>query len=789
MIARAGGQAEIAPEKLWRDPVAFGRWVGDIKTQFPVRALVHLGPLDDPAMPDDVTLEDWQARAHRDVQALFAALQTCADDLQHGGTVIAASAMGGLFARAPQPDGSAPWPHAAGNIGLVKSLTFEWEKCRSKAVDLDPSEDTQTKAGHLFRELFLGCGRREVGYPAGRRTVFRTEPAFLRSVADKDREPNGKWVVLAIGGGLGVTAETLRDAARVGARLILVGRRSLPEPEPAELAAAADVAALRRHFIAAAAQTRLTPREIDAKVAAVLRARELRANIADLERLGGQVEYRSADMCDPTQADALVAGLYQRHGRIDAVYFGIGLIEDQLLVNKKPASIARVMATKIDSAFLLSRLLRADTLKFFGFFTSVAGRYGNRGQTDYAAANEILNQFAWILQRRWGPAVKVAAVNWGPWAGTTNGSGMVTPEVRAQFEARGVSLVEPEEGLAFLTRELIYGPVDEVETVAGNNPWEHLEAGFDPLPPLPGAQRPERPLALLMPAALTVESETAIVVRKRIDLVNDPYLDHHRLDTAPVMPFAVAAEHMAEAASLFDPHLVVGELRDVRMLTGITLNHGSLDLEIRARRNGDEVAVECWLPGDKPRAAYRATAVLAARLPEGEPATRMARNGPPPVEMRQAYDDWLFHGPLFQTLTGIELLNESHLVLSAQPSLPRAFYPPADTAQWLFDPGVVDGALQALLVWARAMRDETPLPHGIGRLMRFGTAPLSGPLRILVRFETPPHESHTQCSIEISDDSGTVRIRMLDVSVSSAARLNRIGGGWTGRRSVGGIYE
>ena len=70
-------------------------------------------------------------------------------------------------------------------------------------------------------------------------------------------------------------------------------------------------------------------------------------------------------------------------------------------------------------------------------FTSVAGRYGNAGQTDYAAANETLNRLAWELKRDW-PHVAVKAINWGPWAQTTTGAGMVTPAVRAQFEGRGL---------------------------------------------------------------------------------------------------------------------------------------------------------------------------------------------------------------------------------------------------------------------------------------------------------------------------------------------------------------
>jgi len=106
----------------------------------------------------------------------------------------------------------------------------------------------------------------------------------------------------------------------------------------------------------------------------------------------------------------------------------------------------------------------------------VAGRYGNRGQADYAAANEVLNRFAWQLQARFGGRVKVTAVNWGPWAQTTNGLGMLTAETARQFRERGLRLIEPDEGRDFLLNELMYGSREEVEVVAGEHPWDELEA-------------------------------------------------------------------------------------------------------------------------------------------------------------------------------------------------------------------------------------------------------------------------------------------------------------------------
>ena len=78
--------------------------------------------------------------------------------------------------------------------------------------------------------------------------------------------------------------------------------------------------------------------------------------------------------------------------RIDGVIHGAGVIQDKLIRDKTPESYDRVFGTKVESALILSRRLQFEQLKFCVFFASVAGRFGNRGQSDYAAANEVLSQ-------------------------------------------------------------------------------------------------------------------------------------------------------------------------------------------------------------------------------------------------------------------------------------------------------------------------------------------------------------------------------------------------------------
>ena len=139
-------------------------------------------------------------------------------------------------------------------------------------------------------------------------------------------------------------------------------------------------------------------------------------------------------------------------------------------MNKTAEGWTRVFATKTDSAFWLTRLLRPEGLSFVVLFSSVAGRYGNGGQTDYAAANELLNRLACQVHREWGGKVKVASINWGPWESPRLGRGMVTPETRRKFEERGVTLVPAGAGAELFLNEILHGPLEDVEIVAGEGP-------------------------------------------------------------------------------------------------------------------------------------------------------------------------------------------------------------------------------------------------------------------------------------------------------------------------------
>ncbi len=460
LIAGAGGKPKIIKADLSITP-------GDIS------GFIHLAAFGAPP----IALGDAAAwRAAIEASELFPhQFVGRARSLQNQGRVLLVSGLGGAFGRGASA--GAEIRAAGGGPALAKSLFEEWPKVIAKAIDLPRDRNPRELASLVFAELAVPGGRIEVGYPSGERTVFRTEVAEIDTAsAPRDALPDGA-VVLVTGGARGITAEVLQPLARPGVTFILAGRTPLPGPEDAAVAELKTDAALRTHLIAQArtAGQMPRPREIEQQVQAILRNREISANIASLRATGAEVRYRVTDVRDPPAAATLVASIYARHGRIDGVIHGAGLIEDKRIVDKEADSWLRVVETKALSAYTIARVLKPEGLRFFVLFGSVAGRYGNSGQADYGAANELLNRFAWQLRALWPQTVKIAVLNWGPWAGTRHGSGMVSDETKRKFAARGVDLVDPAGGALACRNEILYGPIEDVEIVFGEGSWEQRE--------------------------------------------------------------------------------------------------------------------------------------------------------------------------------------------------------------------------------------------------------------------------------------------------------------------------
>lgn len=348
--------------------------------------------------------------------------------------------------------------------GLFKTAAREYPERQFRLVSLEDPSSVSSLAEAALAELPRWAAGSEVHIArsaSGDRVRHVLERAPLGRVDGRlplDRDS----VVLITGGARGITAGVaMALASEVPCTYVLVGRSPMPSvPEPPHLAAAMDDRALRGVL---ASEGGRKPAEIEAEVGRILKAREMRETVARMEAAGARVEYRALDVRDEDAFRSLVEEIYARWDRLDGAIHGAGLLDDRLMKDKSEQEFARVYETKVQAARVLADALRPE-VRFVVFFGSVSGVFGNRGQSDYAAANATLDALAGQLSARIeGRAV---SIDWGPWGG----AGMVHDALARSYQARGIDLIPVEQGVKACLDELRAGArsVSQVVWQAGD---------------------------------------------------------------------------------------------------------------------------------------------------------------------------------------------------------------------------------------------------------------------------------------------------------------------------------
>jgi acyl carrier protein/NAD(P)-dependent dehydrogenase (short-subunit alcohol dehydrogenase family) len=482
LVADEGPLAEAVAEHFARrpegGPIRRFTWrsVGDL-AQAPetLGSLVMVGPGDGESLAST-------REAFRVSKTLGPALRRT---VENGRTAqaLALTLSGGAFGFASNGQAPAASPAEAALAGLFKTAAREWPEVLVRVVDL-PGEANLPAAGRYLPSIMAAASAlgapSEMGFLAPDQGIaLRLKPYRLKNIRVRHLKPG--QTVLVTGGARGVTAAALRELARSWTpHLVILGRTPLIQDEPEWLKDLQNEAAVRQ-ALWRMAEVKPEPRELDRAGAKVLAEREVRTNLAALEKTGTRVTYLSGHFESEGVLKSALAEIKRLYGPIHGFIHGAGVLADSLILDKNETDFDQVFNTKARMARLILEELEDQPLNLAVFFSSSSARFGRRGQADYAAGNEYLNKLALKLARgRSGP--KCLSVNWGPWAG-----GMVGESLARLFQEEGVGLIPLGEG-ARLFANLVGTPKHDPVEVVVLGRGTRLEALSGERPDLSGAR-------------------------------------------------------------------------------------------------------------------------------------------------------------------------------------------------------------------------------------------------------------------------------------------------------------
>ena len=654
------------------------RWVAEQIGDATLAGMVHMAPLK-------LASEDWQDDASPSSQIAMAAHgwfgllkelnQRIPSDAP--GFVASVTALDGRHGNIGDRFNAVQCAAS----GVTKSFAFERPSLRCRAIDLHPEIifDEDEAAQKIEADIFELDGEVEVGLDRdGRRWAL---VAFAEDVVDETTPLTKQDTWLVSGGGSGVTAASIIGVANAsqgaGAHFELLGRSTLIESTSAwvdwtDEQLAAEKNALRERLVEASATGKVTMVEWNTAWQRFTRSRDVYLTLAAIESTGNHANYHSIDVMDGEALGALGDSL----GRpITGVVHGAGLEDSKLVDDKDYDVFDRVVRVKVDGWRALLGAVQAsgrEHPEFACCFTSVAGRFGNGGQTDYAAANSVLDaEMARLTASSNGRGVAIGWTGWRDVGMATRGS------IEAVFAAAGIETLAVEDGVKIFVDEALRGGKRRVLGCGSLGMMDRFSSFREAplkLPPGMAATIADPFRFPFVDKVLSVEEGVRLTTQSTLSTEDHPFLIDHAIEGVPYHPGVMALEMFAQSALLLRPSTCLAGFEDVAFGLPVKLLKGPMVVRVEAtkeRQEGDVVWVRCRLVSDLmnskgdvfgEREHHSATVRLVEKRDDLRPflqreVDELPTVGTPPsgepMHPPSFIYDRYFHGPRFQSHGGV----------------------------------------------------------------------------------------------------------------------------------------
>jgi len=726
--ALAGRLEKHGAQVLWIDGApdmeTLLRQIEEWKSAGPIQGVYWLPALDGEGNVAEMTLESWREANRVRVKLLYAVMRSLYEHIGSPGTfLVSATRLGGVHG---YDAGGAFAPLGGCVTGFTKAFKREKSDALVKVVDFEPSRKTSALADLLVEETQFDPGAVEIGCKDGHRWTIGLEE--ISAVDGQAGIPLNKETVFLITGAAGsiVSAITADLAAASGGTFHLLDLAPAPDPASSDLRRfATDKEGLKRDIFERLKTRgeRATPAMVEKELATLERCHAALSAIEAVKRAGGTPHYYSVNLLDAEAVAKVMKTVAETSGRVDVLLHAAGMEISHFLSDKKPSEFELVFDVKADGWFNLISNLGSMPLGAAVVFSSVAGRFGNGGQTDYSSANDLLCKSVSSF-RTTRPETRGIAIDWTAWGGI----GMATRgSIPVMMKQAGIDMLAPDAAIPIVRRELTAGATRGEIVIAqrlGIMMHEFDESGGLDI------REGGRVAALLEHRGVMIGKvvgmtlHNGLVVETQLDPSQQPFLHDHQIGGTPVLPGVMGIEAMVETARLLFPERHVNSVEDVKFLAPFKFYRGQPRTVILqadfASQNGDVVA-NCRLMGTRtlhgqtePETTVHFTSRvrLTAELPEECKRDKVSPPASRKVEAKDIYRIY-FHGPAYQVVNNAWRTRDAVFGL-VSPNLPPN-HVPCDLPS-LVSPRLVELCFQTAGLWELASKNRMGLPYAIERL-------------------------------------------------------------------------
>nr|WP_154958151.1 non-ribosomal peptide synthetase [Paenibacillus xylanexedens] len=348
----------------------YGSLLDSIEKLGTISQIIHLASVDRDGKPSE-TVDELEGRLSQGGYSLFYLSKALMDSRikNHVDIILISQLVQQVTAGEEMV-----FPENAAMFGLGQVIGLEYSNFVCRSIDIDRVDEFTAKV--IMREIQHHSTDKKCSYREGKRYVERLDFARLKPKLERQVfEESEVYVITGGSGGIGLEiAEYMSKMNHL--KIVLLSRNLLSAEND--------------------------PLEKERKMLALQR----------IKASGSEIHWLECDITNEVILSKTLEKLRTDLGPIRGIFHCAGLAGDGFIVHKEESVFKQVLSPKVHGTLLLHQFTKQDPLKFFVLFSSMETVFSGAGQSDYNAANCVLDSFSGYLTKQ---GITAVSINWPAW--------------------------------------------------------------------------------------------------------------------------------------------------------------------------------------------------------------------------------------------------------------------------------------------------------------------------------------------------------------------------------------